>query len=162
MKTPGQTINEMPAGTFTTLCKVAPIGSLQARRDKTGTVSLFWRYSIGTKSERVTIGTYDSAAPPRKPDSHSQGLQRGSCRADPPKHWRWSITSTGPNGGRPALLAAGESTGSGRSRQMAARASLFTLKSLLTDYADHQRALGTVSSKDAQNIFREPCVQAMA
>jgi integrase len=152
MKTPGQTINEMPTGTFTTLSKVAPIGSLQARRDKTGTVSLFWRYSIGTKSERVTIGIYDSAAPPRSLTPTVKGYSVAaairSAEALAVEHHQHRA-----EGGRPALLALEKAQGQAEA-DMAARASLFTLKNLLTDYVDHQRVLGKVSSKDAQNIFQ--------
>ncbi len=61
----GQTINELPSGVFKTLHKVKPMGGLQARRQNTGAVALYWRYSVGTSSERVLIGLYDPSAAPK-------------------------------------------------------------------------------------------------
>ena len=64
-ETPGKIINAMTAGSFKTLVKVKPSGALQARKQANESVFFFWRYSIGAASERVQIGAYDSAAPPK-------------------------------------------------------------------------------------------------
>ena len=61
-KTAGQAINDLPAGVFKTLHKIQPMGALQTRKQISGAVAFYWRYSIGTSSERVLIGLYDSAA----------------------------------------------------------------------------------------------------
>lgn len=150
-ETPGKIINDMRTGTFATLAKVAPIGSLQARRDKSGAVSLFWRYSIGTKSERVLIGVYDSASPPRSLVPTKKGYSvAAAVRAAEALALEHHAHRT--DGGRPALLAQRLAQAQAKA-DIAAKASQYTLKNLLTDYVDHQRVLGKMSADDALNIF---------
>lgn len=141
----------MPTGTFTTLSKVAPTGSLQARRDKTGTVSLFWRYSIGTKSERVLIGIYDSAASPKSlqptPKGYSIAAATRAAENLAVEHYAHRA-----DGGRPALLAQQKAQARAMADE-ATKATTYTLKDLLNDYCNHQQAQERMSWKDAQSIF---------
>ena len=48
-------ITEIATGAFVTLCKIKPSGALQARRQSSGAISLYWRYSLGTTSQRVSV-----------------------------------------------------------------------------------------------------------
>lgn len=103
-KTIHQQIKEMPSGVFVTLAKVQPVGSLQARKHSAGAVSFFWRYSVNDKSERVPIGFYDSAAPPKSLEPTANGYSfAAAIRAaqdlaqEHHKHRE--------EGGRPALVA---------------------------------------------------------
>ena len=156
--TPGKIINEMPVGTYVTLSKVAPSGSLQARRDRSGAVTLFWRYSIGTKSERVTIGTYHSTAPPKSLDPTAKGYSvAAAVRAAEALAMEHQQHKS--DGGRPALLAAQKANVQAQAAQVV-QAAQYTLRSLLTDYTDHQQTLGRTSFKDAKGIFDNHVFQA--
>lgn len=73
-KTFGQVITALLPGVFKTLSKVNPSGSLQARKQAVGTVSFFWRYSIGTTSQRVPVGIYDPTAAPKSLTATPRGL----------------------------------------------------------------------------------------
>lgn len=156
--TPGKIINEMPVGTFKTLCKVAPSGSLQARRDKHGSVTLYWRYSIGTKSERVTVGIYDSAASPKSLTPTTKGYSvAAAVRAA--EALAMEHNQHKAEGGRPALVAAQKATQQAQAAQ-AVQAAQYTLESLLTDYIKHQQTLERSSFKDAQGIFNNHVINA--
>lgn len=72
-QTHGQTINALAVSSTATLEKIEPYGSLLARKQKNGAVVFFWRYSQGTKSERIAIGVYDSTAPPKSIIRTSKG-----------------------------------------------------------------------------------------
>jgi integrase len=154
----GQKINGLTPGAFTTLCKVQPTGALQARKEASGAVALYWRYSIGTKSERVRIGLYDSSAPPKSLTKTASGYSVAAAiraaEALAIQHHEHRDA-----GGRPALLAA-ERESRRTAEETAQRAAKNTLKSLLTDYCDHLQALGRRSHKDARSIFKLHIEQA--
>jgi len=162
-KTGGQTINDMPCGVFKTLEKVDPIGALQARKQTNGAVLLYWRYSIGSTSDRVAIGTYDSSAPPKSlhptPKGYSIAAAINAARELAQEHHDHRA-----EGGRPALLAA-----QALAKQQAEKAlvdakakddavnlaaSKYNLSALLTDYCDHLKLLERRSFSDASSIFR--------
>lgn len=147
----GQTIRTMQTGVFVTLCKVKPSGALQARKQITGAVTLYWRYSIGAKSERVVIGLYDSAAAPKSLTHTARGYSiAAAVRAAEEKALEHH--NHREDGGRPAILAA-------RQQEKAAaieakkQAAVYTLAGLLTDYCDYLEQLGRPSHKDARSIF---------
>lgn len=154
MSTPtlGQKINGLVPGAFTTLCKVQPTGALQARRESSGAVALYWRYSIGTRSERVRIGLYDSSAPPKSLTKttfgYSVAAATRAAEALAIQHHEHRDT-----GGRPAILAA-ERESKRAADEAAKRSAKNTLTSLLTDYCDHLQALGRPSHRDARSIFK--------
>ena len=47
------------------MAKIRASDALQARKQAAGTLLFYWRYSIGTSSERVLIGIFDPKAPPK-------------------------------------------------------------------------------------------------
>ena len=162
-KTVGQLINEMPSGVFKTLEKIDPIGALQARRQSNGAVLLYWRYSIGSTSERVAIGTYDSSAPPKSlqptPKGYSIAAAINAARVLAQEHHDHRA-----DGGRPALLVAQE-----LAKQKADQAVIdtkakadsvkqasakYNLGALLADYCDYIEGLGRRSFSDAASIFK--------
>lgn len=150
-KTTGQTINRLEPGVFTTLFKVKPSGALQARKQASGAVGLYWRYTIGTKSERVSIGLYDAAASPKSLTPTRRGYSvAAAVRAAETlalEHHRHR-----DDGGRPALKAA-EREAKEAAVEAKRLAASYTLSALLTDYCDHLQALGRRSHKDARSIF---------
>lgn len=157
-KSPGQSINALPLGVFQTLCKVKPSGALQVRRQASGAVAFYWRYTIASTSERVLIGVYDPAAPPKSLEptragysiaaavraAESMALEHHKHRAD---------------GGRPALLAAQRAAKQAEA-EAKRRAVASTLEGLLTEYCDYLESLGRRSHKDARSIFRLHVVDA--
>lgn len=162
----GQIINDLTIGKFHTLAKVQPTGSLQCRKQINGLVAFCWRYSIGTKSERVPIGNYDSSAAPKSLTPTARGFSvQAAIRVA--EELAICHHSNRKNGGRPALLAAqaeaaaetvrlAEAARQTENDEMAAKsdAKAHTLRSLLNLYCDDQKRLGRTSHKDARSIFK--------
>ncbi len=151
-RTAGQTINELPLGVFKTLHKVKPMGGLQARRQNTGAVGLYWRYSVGATSERVLIGLYDPSAAPKSLEPTKAGYSvAAATRAA--ESLAIAHHQNRANGGHRALVAA-ERESSRAVAQAKQQAAVNTLSNLLTDYCDHLRSIGRSSHKDARSIFK--------
>lgn len=158
MKNGSAGLKELPVGVFVTLEKIKPMGALQARRQTSGAIAFYWRYSVGTRSERVAIGVYDSSAPPKSLEPTPKGFSRAAAvrKAESLalEHYQHR-----DQGGRPALLEAQRVA-----RHAAAEAKRhnaeFTLKALLSDYCDHLKSLGRSSHKDARSIFNLHVVEA--
>ena len=154
----GQIINEMPSGVFTTLTKVRPMGAIQARKLANGAVTFYWRYSMGSSSERVSIGIYDSSAPPKSLTPTDRGY---SVAAAIHAAEKLAIQHHAhiEEGGRPALIAKKKEA---KAKVEAAKleAENFTLQNLLEDYADHLESLGRVAHKDVRSIFKLHVVKA--
>lgn len=150
--TEGGPLGDLKANAFVTLQKIAPMGSLQARKQVTGAIAFYWRYSIGTKSERVLIGLYDSSAPPKslKPTSKGFSIAAAVRTAEgfATEHHEHRAA-----GGRPALKAAKvqEQRAAAEAKE---RAEKFTLKTLLNDYCDHLEAMGRDAHRNARSIFK--------
>ena len=148
----GQYINQLRPGAFATLQKVQPVGSLQVRKQSSGSAQFFWRYSIGRVSERVSIGLYDSSAPPKSLARSEKGYSiAAAVRAA-------EALSTEHNenkslGGRPALLEARRAHQIARASEEAL-AARFTLANLLSDYADQLERLGRISHDEARSVFK--------
>lgn len=150
-KTPGQVIQEMPAGKFVTMAKVMPSGSLQARKDSAGSTRFYWRFSIGAKSERVLVGVYDSAASPKSLTPTSKGFSvAAATRAAEALALRHYTNRE--NGGHPALEAASRSAQAAED-EARRNSELNTLEKLLSLYCDYLQDLGRESHKDARSIF---------
>src|SRR5690349_214396 len=65
MQSSTEQLKTLEEGRFKTLTKIVPCGSLQARRQLSGGIQFFWRFSVGTHSDRIPVGTYDSSLPPK-------------------------------------------------------------------------------------------------
>lgn len=156
--TTAQALRDLKPGIFKTLEKVEPIGALQARKQASGAIALYWRYSIGDHSERVPIGVYDSSAPPKSysPTSKGYSLAAAIARAEAMAKEHHQHRD---EGGRPALLALRdeEAKAAAEERQQAAHN---TLQRLLEDYCDHLESLGRRSHRDARSIFNLHVVEA--
>lgn len=161
--TTGAIINAMPKGIFKTLVKVKPSGALQARKQSNGTVMLYWRYSIGTDSERIQIGIYDSSAPPKslQPTAKGYSIQAATRAAEAlaQKH-QANIDAGGYRGlieaEAQAKLKAAEAEAEAQRLIETAKleAAQYTLKNLLSDYCDHLETLKRSAHKDARSIFK--------
>jgi integrase len=168
--TPGQILSALKPGQFVGLEKVKPSGSLGARRALNGSVNLFWRYTIGQKTERVAIGDYDPTAPPKSvmpgpkgysiaaavraaqdlAIKHQQNKERGGYRA-----FIKAEIDAKADAKRAAAKAAADAEAV-KAAEAAAKmaAARYALTNLLDDYCDHLEVLGRRSHYDARNIFQ--------
>ena len=161
-KTHGKTIKELRLGQFVSLCKVIPAGSLEARKVTNGTI-LYWRVTLGGKTERVTIGTYDSKAPPLSLEPTARGFSvMAATRAAEvlAAAHKANLTIGGYRGlieaqAEAARAQAEAEAGAKRKAEaIKSAAARFTLRNMLIHYCDHIESLGRRSHKDARSIFK--------
>ena len=147
----GTKINSHPPGAFLTLHKITPVGALQIRKRENGAVTFYWRYSIGKISERVSIGQYDSVAPPKSLTPTRKGYSiAAATRAA--EYLATDHHSNKKIGGRPALKAA-ELASKAELEKQRYHATAHTLENLLNHYSDHLEKLGR-SHRETRSIFR--------
>lgn len=158
MTSPLPSLRGLAPGKFHTVAKVQPIGSLQARVQSAGGLAFYWRYSLGTQSERVLIGVYDPLAPPKQvaPTRTGYSLVAATRAAE-----TLALEHHGhrDQGGRPALMAAREAEAA-RQAAEASRAATATLKHLLLEYCDYLQALDRQSHRNARSIFQLHVIDA--
>ncbi len=169
MATYGEIINELAAGPFKTLVKVQPSGALQARKQASGAVLLYWRYSIGKISDRVSIGIYDPLAPPKslQPTAKGYSIPAATNAAQVLAQQHHDNLA---NGGYPALIAAQElekqkamqalADAKIKADTLALAANKYNLAALLADYCDFLESLGRRSFSDALSIFKKHVFEA--
>lgn len=157
-KAAGPSINDLLPGAIATMCKVLPVGSLQARRSAGGAVSFYWRYSIGPSSERVLIGLYDPAAPPKSLTPTEKGYSLAAARRAAEAFATQHHQHRG-EGGRPALLAAQRAAARAEA-EVKRQAATASLENLLNAYCDHLQTIGRRSHLDARGIFRLHVIEA--
>lgn len=143
-ETPGQTINQLAPGAFAKLGRVDGGGSLEARRLQAG-VQFYWRYTTNGKTDRLPIGPYDSAAPPKSHEKTARGYSvRAAMRRA--QELAQQHRDAAEAGGLRAVKKAEQLAKVAAERQ--------TLDKLLTDYCDHLEKLGRSSHRDARSIFK--------
>jgi integrase len=145
-------LRDLATGKFHTLCKVAPTGSLQARRQRDGSILLFWRYSHGSHSERVAIGVYDSTAPTKKLEPGPTGFSLAAAVRHA-ESLALEHYNARDDGGRPALLRRQREAKENAAKEEALAATA-TLGHLLLEYCDHLKRLGRQSHGNARSIFQ--------
>jgi len=161
-QTPGEVIRGLVPGTFGKLGRITPSGSLEARKLAAGTM-LYWRITLGGKSERVAIGLYDSSSPPLQTTRTAKGFSiQAATRAA--EVLAQAHHDNIKNGGHRGLVEAkaeaerlaAEATAEAARKAQAAidDAARFTLKNMLAHYCDHLEALGRRSHHDARSIFK--------
>lgn len=151
-------LRDLSAGKFHTLCKVAPTGSLQARRQRDGSIVFYWRYSQGTHSERVAIGIYDSAAPTKKLEPSANGFSLAAAVRHA-ESLALEHYNARDEGGRPALLQR-QREAKERAAKEEALAAMATLGHLLLEYCDYLKRLGRQSHGNARSIFQLHVIDA--
>ena len=144
-------LSELSIGTFKTLKKITPSGALVARKQLNGTISFFWRYSIGNKSERVLIGVYDPTAPPKSLQPTIKGYSTAAATREA-EELAMSHYNNKFSGGRPAQLQRELLEKENKERALA-EAAFHTLENMLNDYSNYLEALGRTSHRDTRSIF---------
>ena len=80
-KPTGEIIKALKPGAAQALLKLPQGGSLEARRISTGVV-FYWRFTSGGKTDRIVIGPYDSAAPPKSWERTGRGYSVEAARRE--------------------------------------------------------------------------------
>lgn len=151
--TPGERINAAKVGEFVQLKKVLPVGSLQARRLKSGAVTFYWRYTLNGKSDRVAIGMYDSRIPPKKIESDGITYSIVGAEAKAAKLAEAHMASVEANGGGHRELKQAAKAEADAAKAQKVEAAKYTVKALTDAYCDHLKAIGRSSHRDARSIF---------
>lgn len=149
----GKVLRELaPAAPHVKLQKIAPSGSLLARKQQDGAVLFYWRWSLGDSSDRELIGPYDSSAPPMslEPTNRGYSIKAAVRRAE---DMAGIHQQNKTSGGWPAVKAAQDAQ---RKREAVAKdvASTYTVGRLCDEYANHLEKLKRSSHTDARNIFK--------
>lgn len=149
MATHGQRINELQTGQAVVLEKIPAGGSLEARRLRSGAVMLYWRHTQGGKTDRLPIGTYDSAAPPKalKPTGRGYSVMAALEQAR-----ELAKANAETPGGLRAARERRKAAEEAQAKAAEAR-ERYTLKALCADYCAHLKTGGKASWRDAENIF---------
>ena len=149
----GKVLRELaPAAAHTKLQKIAPSGSLVARKQQDGAILFYWRWSLGEASDRELIGFYDSSAPPMsvEPTNRGYSIKAAIRRAE---DMAGIHRQNKKNGGWPAIKAVQDEK---RKRENEERnaATTYTLSRLCDGYADHIQSLKRDAHRDARSIFK--------
>jgi integrase len=167
-KTPGEIINELARGKFAKLGKIAPAGSLEARK-LTGGTALYWRVTIGGKTERVNIGFYDSSAPPKslKPTAKGYSIRAAVRAAEVLAQRHHDNLDAGGHRGlveadvqAKRIASEAEAEAQRKAEAVKLAAAKYTLDNLLTAYCEYLKTLGRRSHGDARSIFKIHVTQA--
>jgi integrase len=151
-KTHGQVLNELELGKFVRISKVIPCGSLEARKLSSGAVTFYWRGALAGKTLREVIGIYDPVAPPKSLTPTPKGFSivaAGRAAESLATIHEANLA----NGGYPSVKAA-EVAAKELAESEKVSAAKYTLRSLLTSYADHLEKLGRSSHSDVRSIFK--------
>jgi integrase len=151
-QTHGQTINAIALGSTATLGKIEPCGSIQARKQANGSVQFFWRYSQGSLSQRISIGTYDSSAPPKSIIRTERGYSINAAMRAAQELAQKHIENKS-NGGYSKLIET-ERIQKLQAKDISAHRNSHTLQKLLLAYCDHLQRLSRNSHRDARSIFQ--------
>jgi integrase len=174
--TPGEAIKKMMVGQFVTLNQPLAHGALQARKLASGVVTFYWRYAFDGKRERVKIGPYDSALPP-KTLTHRDGRWTIAAAAAEAERLAYRHDDAKEMGGHAGLErakaeqlakelaeAAAEQAcidaEQARQEQEAQHRRQFTLQALLVAYCDNLKRLERGSHRDALGIITNHVIQA--
>lgn len=150
--THGQLFAELAPGKFIRLAKIAPAGSLEARRMAGDVVMFYWRYTFQNASTRETIGVWDPRAKPKdlKPTARGYSVAAAQEAAREMAVLHYANLDAG---GYAAAVAARKAEHL-RAKQEKQNLSSFTLQALLTDYADWLQANGKVSARKVRTQFK--------
>lgn len=149
MTTHGQRISDLEIGQSAVLEKVEHGGSLEARRLRSGGVAFYWRYTQGGRTDRLPIGPYDSAAPPKSLTQTPRGY---SVQAALQAARKMAEKNAATPGGVRAERARVDAETVARKREQEAL-QRYTVAALCGEYVAYLEAAGKVSWSDAQNIF---------
>ena len=144
-------LRQLTTGTHKTLTKINPCGSLQARKDKTGGIIFFWRYSIGSFSERVEIGAYNPLIPP-KTLAAKGGRYTLAAAIRHAEELAATHHASRDDGGYMEVRRQQEEQRAAKKAQRESEQRA-TLTALLSDYCERLQAQGKQSYKDVQSIF---------
>lgn len=158
LKEYADTIKKLAPGEFKTLDKASVAGSVEARRLSTGAVMLYWRYTHQGKTMREPIGAYDSGAPPKSITPTAKGFSFPAA-FEAAKTMAQAHKLNADAGGYAEMKAQQRAT---REKAQKEREALKarTLAALMTEYADHLKALGRRSHLEVRTITKHHIAEA--
>jgi integrase len=139
-------------GAFTTVCKVAPQGALQARKLASGAVMLYWRFTHEGTTERVQIGPYDAALPPKSLDPKAGAYSILAATRAAEAKAKLHLANLKDGGHRAVVEAEREQRA--KVKAEAVEAGKHTLRALLDAYTKRLEDLGRQAHGDATSIFK--------
>lgn len=149
-------LRDLQPGKAVSLKKIAAGGSLEARRMPTGQALFYWRYTQDKRTERVSIGAYDSASSPKAKAATARGYSIVAA-------WEAAKALATQNADVPGGLRAHKereaAANADRQRETAARQK-YTLRALCDAYCDWLQAEDKSSHRDARNIFANHLIAA--
>jgi hypothetical protein len=142
----------LTVGKFFTVCKIAPSGSLEARKLSNGTVAFYWRYTANGKSGRSHIGIYAASNPPKsiKPVVGFYSLNAALASATALAGEHDDSVKAGGGGHADIKAAKKQATNDLIAATQARQAN--TLEGLLRLYVDYLAQQGKQSHRDVLNI----------
>ncbi|MBM3370419.1 MAG: integrase family protein [Betaproteobacteria bacterium] len=151
-QTAHQRIMAAEIGAFTTLQKVLPTGSLQARRLRDGSISLYWRYTFAGRRDRHVIGRYDPQLSPKQLSPKDGAFSLAGAMQEAMRFASLHHSNLAA-GGLKGLIQA-EDEAKLVAAQEKERRRVATLKALLTSYVDWLIKQNRVSHRDTASIIR--------
>lgn len=135
---------------FMKLESVPPCGSLELRKSGQGVLSFYWRVTLDGRTDRYSIGLYDSSAPPKSISPTAKGFSliaaRAAAVAMAAKHYEAQ-----EEGGYRAVVA-GEKAAKQAQRDAAAAVG-YTLDKLYGLYVEQLAERNSETAKQARNLF---------
>jgi hypothetical protein len=149
MTTHGAQIAGLKPGGSIALDRIDYGGSLEARRTSSGRVLFYWRYTEDSRTGRISIGPYDSSAPPKKPKPTAKGYSVVAAKAAASELAK--LNSETPGGIRGEIERRSASDEANRVEAEALQR--YTLGNLCDQYCDWLEKRGKSSHRDARNII---------
>lgn len=154
---PSEIIKSLTVGRYARLDAITPVGALEARKARDGTIKFHWRGALGKKTIRIAIGLYDSRAAPRSVNPTRSGYSIAAARRaaeDIAAQHQDNRDQGGYEAIREAQRIQAECEVEARQE-----ASQQTLERLLMAYCDRLKAQSKPSHKDARGIFNNHVIR---
>ena len=157
VQTPHARIMAAKPGAFTTVGKVAPSGSLQARRLASGVVTFYWRCTLNGETVRHPIGRYEPRLPPKQ-ITPNQGAYTIVGALSAASALAVTHEENREEGGLRAVKKAQAESAKieQESRVLKAKA---TLEALLTEYVEWLKSMNRSSHRDVATIIKNHVVK---
>jgi integrase len=153
MATIGQQLSELATGDFLNLGKIIPAGSLELRKLASGALNFYWRFTHAGRTQRQSIGVYDSSAPPKSTTPTAKGGYSIEAARRAAQDLAGAHHAHKEIGGHAALKAA-KTKAKDEAAAAARQAAEYTLSKLLDAYVEYLKGLGRSSYSDAKSIFQ--------
>ena len=155
MENKPKNLNSIVVGKYYNLGKVSPMGSLEVRKQASGSVMFYWRYYAHGKNGRVAIGLYDSSSPPRSIEPNTKGFYSINAAQRKAESLAVEHQNNLLAGGSGYVEVKEAQTEALQKKQTdAIEQCELTLEQLFMLYCDLLESQGKQSHRDARGVFR--------